>query len=298
MMQFAQWEEQNNRYLSVALRWIRSRLEAVAQQDSESACLQTEGLDKRKRTRQKKVKERLTAEEEAYVQALKEAESMGTPPALLVLRDRFNLSVFEMHILLLCIAMELDTRTANLCALAQGHPRYNYPTFALAMKLFEMPAWEVLSPERPLRYWRLLEVMNGGQSLVMSPLKADECIVHFVKGLNYMDERLAPFVIPMNSEEERGDGHQNQDREPMPSLSEEIATDLLLEWKSGSRPIINLLGPDPETKQEIARGAAHSIGYRLYRLPIEWLPAQIAEVEVVARLWQARNCFVKCGVVY
>lgn len=50
--------------------------------------------------------------------------------------------------------MELDSEIASLCAQANGNPQQTYPTFALAMRLFDDPAWDVLSPERPLRYWR------------------------------------------------------------------------------------------------------------------------------------------------
>ena len=297
MMQFNEWEEQNNQFLSVALSWLRARLEAVAQQDPESVLVQNEGFAASRNIRSKRKKERSTEEEQAYTRALEQAESMVPSPALLVLRDRFHLSAFETHVLFLCIAMELDTRTATLCAQAQGHPSYEYPTFALAMKLFEKPAWEVLSPERPLRYWRFLEVIQrGNQSLIMGPLKADECIVHFVKGLNYMDERLAPFVIPMELELGGQDDSPNRGDDAQHSLSQEITKDFVMEWETGRRPTVNLVGPDGETKQEMAETVARSLGHRMYRLPIEWLPQQIAEVESVARLWQRESLLLNVGL--
>ena len=48
--------------------------------------------------------------------------------------------------LLLCAAMELDTRIAALCARAQDDPAAAYPTFALALALLRRPAWDALSP--------------------------------------------------------------------------------------------------------------------------------------------------------
>ena len=86
------------------------------------------------------------------------AAEMDPPPALLMLAERFRLSRFEREVLLLCAAMELDTGIASLCNLAQGRTNCPYPTFALAMALFDEPVWEALSPERPLRYWRLIEI--------------------------------------------------------------------------------------------------------------------------------------------
>ena len=94
--------------------------------------------------------------------------------------------------------MELDTRTAGLCATAQDNTAGPYPTFALAFALFDDPVWEALSPERPLRYFRLLEINQpGAQPLMKSALRADERIVSYVKGLSYLDDRLAHLLTPV-----------------------------------------------------------------------------------------------------
>src|SRR6185312_14086007 len=94
-------------------------------------------------------------------------------------------------------SMELDTRIATLCARVQDDPNKPYPTFALALALFDSPSWDVLSPERPLRHWRLIEINQpGAQPLTISPVRADERIVNYVKGLDYLDDRLASFVAP------------------------------------------------------------------------------------------------------
>ena len=94
--------------------------------------------------------------------------------------------------------MELDTRIADLCASAQGNPLLAYPTFALALALFDEPEWDILSPQRPLRYWRLIEIHQpGAQPLTTSALSADERIVNYVKGFSYLDDRLASFIAPL-----------------------------------------------------------------------------------------------------
>ena len=59
------------------------------------------------------------------------------------------------------------------------------------------PAWDALSPQRPLRYWRLVEVyQEAAQPLVASALRADERIVNYIKGLNQLDDRLAHLLRP------------------------------------------------------------------------------------------------------
>src|SRR5262245_2423363 len=58
-------------------------------------------------------------------------ERNDIPPALIMLSRQLGLSKFEAHVLLLCVAMELDTRIAGLCARAQDDSQRGYPTFAL-----------------------------------------------------------------------------------------------------------------------------------------------------------------------
>ena len=114
---------------------------------------------------------------------LEAAEAVTPPPAMVLLSNSFGLSRFEKDILLLCASMELDTRIASLCADAQGNAQRSYPTFALAMTLFDDPAWSALSPEGPLRHWRLIEINQpGAQPLTTSALRADERIVNFLEG--------------------------------------------------------------------------------------------------------------------
>src|SRR5262245_44777594 len=121
----------------------------------------------------------------------------GPPSALEDLARRLGLSCFEREVLLLCVAMELDTGVASLCADAQGDAGGPYPTFALAFTLFDHPTWDALSPDGPLRAWRLIEVhQRGEEPLLSSPLRIDERILHHAKGLTCVDERLGPLLAP------------------------------------------------------------------------------------------------------
>jgi hypothetical protein len=214
-----------------------------------------------------------------------QAQAIDPPPALLILSQRLGLSRFEQETLLLCVGMELDTRIAGLCARAYGDPVRSYPTFALALALFEEPAWEALTPERPLRYWRLLEInQSGGQPLTASPLRADERIVSYVKGLNYLDDRLAPLLVPFDLPL-AGPGL-------LPASQAATAQMLAALAQAGAAtaaqraPIVQLLGADPLSKQLVAWHAMAQLGLQLLRLPVVNLPAHPADLETVARLWQ------------
>lgn len=218
-------------------------------------------------------------------QRLAAASTGDPPPALLMLARRLGLSDFERDILLLCIALELDTGTPERCAAAQGQAGRDYPTFALAMALFDAPAWEALSPERPLRHWRLIEINQPStRALTASALRADERIVNFVKGLNDIDDRVAPLLLPM----------------PVPTAaqlppSHRVAVDALRQALDApaaadrAHAAIVLRGADRASKRDVAGALAATLSMRLCRLPADALPAQPAELEMLARLWHRES---------
>src|SRR5258708_32233454 len=86
---------------------------------------------------------------------------MTPPPALEQLCAAFGLSPFERQVLLVRAGADLEGAFAGLCAAAPGDPARAYPTFSLALATFDEPHWSALSPEAPLRFWRLID---GGRS--------------------------------------------------------------------------------------------------------------------------------------
>jgi hypothetical protein len=210
---------------------------------------------------------------------------MDPPPALIILGRRLGLSRFEQEVLLLCAAMELDTGIASLCGCAQGDPNRSYPTFALALTLFDEPAWDVLSPERPLRYWRLIEINQpGGHPLSTSPLRADERIVNYIKGLNYLDDRLGPLLAPLDVPAAEAELPPSQQ-----SAAQTIVHHLKQIPTGQNLPAIQLLGADGPSKHLVAAHAARAFGLHVYRLPALLLPAQAAELETLSRLWHRES---------
>jgi len=251
------WLERNRAYLAAALSWIRLALERHGEPDPT-------------------VTDQQLLEAGAAVEAAADVEP---PPALALLGQRLGLSQFERHLLLLCLAMELDTRVPAQCARAQGDPQARYPTFALALALFD-GAWDVLSPERPLRYWRLIEVdQTGATPLTASPLRADQRIVDYLKGMNHLDERLTPLLAP------------GMPRDVGLPPSQQRIADVIVERQRQAAsmpelPVVQLLGEDSASKQLVAEHAAAALGLLLFRLPTSRLHSAAADVETFARLWE------------
>jgi hypothetical protein len=202
-------------------------------------------------------------------------------PALMLLAQRLGLTPFERDLLLLCIGMELDTRLPALCAQAQRDPTKPWPTFALAFAVLDQPSWDALSPERPLRYWRLIDIHQPGpQPLIGAALSADERVVNFVKGMNYLDDRLAPLLTALVLW-------------PLPpsqqAIAERVIDELRKQPAGGPLPAVQLLGGDSASKQALAQVVAASFAAQAYRLPAELLPAAIVEQETLVRLWQRES---------
>jgi hypothetical protein len=216
------------------------------------------------------------------------AQSQSDPPALIKLSQLLKLSPFERNVLLLCIAMELDVRIASLCAYAQGDPDKRYPTFSLALVLFDDPEWEMMSPKRPLRHWHLIEINQPASlPLTVSPLRADERIVNYVTGLNTIDDiddRLVLCLAPLE-----GDGKQTE----LPHSQRMVVQSIVHYWQETKLqsllPLIQLVGLDTSSKQLVAYNAAVMCSRYLFRIPLEMLPSQPAELETLARLWQRES---------
>lgn len=210
-----------------------------------------------------------------------------SPPALTSLAERLGLSPFEREIVLLGAAMELDTRVPGLCAAAQRDPNRPYPTWALALVLLDQPSWDALSPAHALRRWRLVEMDPAHPGpLTRAPLRVDERVVHYLKGLNEPDSRLGLTLVPF-------DAPHGQSPEDLGTEQRAAGETIHALWREGARegelPLVQLAGPDPEARQLIARYASSSAGLHAVRLPVDALPTASHDLDSLARLWQRES---------
>ena len=208
-------------------------------------------------------------------------------PALEILTRSFNLSPFERATLLLCAGMELDSSLANLCAAAQGGSNRNYPTFSLALAALPAPHWSALNPAAPLRRWRLIEIANQqGASLTTGSLTIDERILHFLTGLQYLDERLVGLFRAVHPPDDIAPSHA--------ARALQIAT----AWNRRGRqlPVINLCGADELSKRAVAASACGESGFGLYAVAADQIPANAQEGEGLIRLWERESVLMSSAM--
>jgi hypothetical protein len=222
--------------------------------------------------------EQITAE-------LSTAEIQEPPPALIILSRQFGLNPFERNILMLCAALELDGKTAALCAKAQPSSR-PYATFSLALQVFDDAEWDALSPQRPLRYWRLLEINQpGAEPLVTSALRADERIVSYlVEPQHVLDDRLLPFVTPLPAVDQQTHVLAASQQQLAHNLSQYLERQRAKNL-SPAQLTVQLNGPDIQAKLAIAQLALAENGLEPVQIALENLPTQTSELEYLLRLF-------------
>ena len=128
-----------------------------------------------------------------------------------------------------------------------------------------------------MRRWRLIEV-GAGSALVFSPLRIDERVLHYLLGVNYLDDRLlgivdrvqqAPAVTP------------SQDR-----LAERIAMLWSQQEHDGALPAVQLCGAETADKRGVGAAACRKLGCELCVVSGQNLPADPRELEALMRLWE------------
>jgi hypothetical protein len=185
---------------------------------------------------------------------------------------RFGMSKFDLDVLLLCAAAELNPEVPALCAAAQGDERLRYPTMHLLLTTLPGANWGALLPGAPLRYWKLLDVA-AGESLTTAQLRIEEPVLHALMGVPCLDERLQgllEIVVPPRV---------------LPASYRAQAERLLALWNDSQRSsIAHLQGSAVKGKRSLAAAACAAARLRLYALCVSQLPSAAPEREALMRL--------------
>ncbi|MFH0344339.1 MAG: ATP-binding protein [Chromatiales bacterium] len=239
-----------------------------------------------------RLKGRLCGEDQAAViTVLERARStMPAPAAIDHLAERFGLSRFERELLLLCAGVEMDAEIARRCAEAQGHPQRSHATFGLALAALEDPHWSALTPVRPLRRWRMIEI-DDRDGVTSGRLRIDERVLHYLAGVNYLDTRLQTLVRAQSPPRAMAESHRQIGNAALKVFVE----------NGTSNPVICLTGDDPQGQIDVAAQVATEAGLQICIMRAEDLQQSPTELDAFAVLWQREAVFsdlallVECG---
>lgn len=207
---------------------------------------------------------------------------LAGPTPLDVLCRACGLSSFERALLLLCAGVELDHEIETLCKELQGD---GAPTFSLALASLPAATWDALNPAAPLRHWHLIR-LEAGSTLATRRLHIEEYILHFILGLDAMDERLMDLFEPVDS---------SRFITPSQRVTAERISGL---WMNDPcEPIVALAGSSPTSLRAVAAHAAQRSGLRLYSVDARDLPDTCSEQIIAARLWQRHAALTSCALL-
>lgn len=202
------------------------------------------------------------------------------PPTLQTLCNNFSLSEFERDVILICAGVELDSGFASLIAVLQNKQQPASPTFGLILSLLPNAHWSALTPDAPLRRWRMIE-LGIGNGFTTSPLSIDERVLHYLTGVPQMDARLLGLVRPLCMSPN------------IPNSHNVIAERMVTAWsgdKLGTqRPVIQLCARNMEDIRAVAARACYQAGVELFAINARDIPDNAAERDALARLWERES---------
>ncbi|WP_036552019.1 ATP-binding protein [Neptunomonas japonica] len=292
MKQHPDWASINEQYLSAMLIWLRLVLQQAVHKTEPKSEAQVKSwsawFSRKKATQITLGHDHAPKDDEVDKahQAMVTLEANDPPPAMVLLSQALGLSTFDTQVLALCTAMELDTGIGELCAKAQNDRNKPYPTFALSFVLFDDPDWNVLTPQAPLRYWRLLEINQPGtQTLTSAALGADERIVNYIKGLSYLDDRLSSLLDGIDVQLNAGYALPLSQQEQV----EKVVAALQVSFGSNKIPVIELLGHDSASKRLVAERVSSALDVNLFSINLQSFPSSNGDFEAFRRLWERES---------
>lgn len=205
--------------------------------------------------------------------------SLIAPSALDVMRRAFALDDFEVDVLLLCAGFDLEESIRAVVLRAAGDVKQARPTFSLALSALSGGALSALLPASSLRRWELVQLVDE-QDLFGSALRIDEPILHFLVGLGVDPggRRVVPSPPPFAA--------------PVPSHAR-LVSKLASSWgrlaeaarTALEMPLVELSGPDLDSRRAVAAHLAAGLGFRLSRISSADLPPPGPELDLFVARW-------------
>jgi AAA+ superfamily predicted ATPase len=217
------------------------------------------------------------------------------------LKQTFDLSDFDLALIVIALAPELDLRYERLYAYLQDDVTRRRPTVDLALNLLCSSAptklWQRsrVAPEAPLIRHRLLHLLADPHQvqppLLACYLKPDEQLIRYLLGQEGLDSRLATFCELVGPRGERSS----------PLLDAKIQQALIalaLQAREANQPLhLYFHGPQGVGKRQAAEAIALKLDMRLLVADIATAIAAKTELESILPLL-LREAQFQDGVLY
>jgi AAA+ superfamily predicted ATPase len=220
--------------------------------------------------------DRLEAIHRKIHERAQESRNRGVELRLCTLAQRFRLSPFEIDVLLVSQAVELDLRYELLYAYLQDDVTKKRPSVDLALNLLtgsaqaRVAAMACFSANAPLRRHRLIEFIDDPSyphpPLLAKYLKIDSRVGQYLMGNDEPDSRLRGFVS-MDDTGESMDGLLVND-----DIRQRVATFIKNSSEEGG-VVVSMAGTYGVGRQSTAAAACSEKGFRLLVVDLESIMA-------------------------
>ncbi len=194
-------------------------------------------------------------------------EALDSAGPLATLASRFELEPFDVGLLVIVLAPELDLRYERLYAYLQDDITRRRPSLDLALELLSASPGEKLArrahlaPDAPLRAHGLLRPAADPHQvdppLLGHALVPDEAVVRHVLGEEGIDSRLAPFA-ELSSEDIGPEGSPLAESE-----AQALAALAARSREDGAGLVLSFHGPAGSGKRRAAAALAAALGCKL-----------------------------------
>ena len=199
---------------------------------------------------------------------------------LSLLKTEFQLSNFEIDLILLCAGCEIDPVINIICGEIRGNSSLNAPTLMLALAVLPEANFSILSPEKPLLSWQLI-TMEPHAILTQAPLKIDHRLLCYLLGEDTVDPKLQGYVRS---------GQSRRSPIPLAQSHQELVEQAIQSWSSQQSmqefPVLQLCGSDIQTSYQIAEAIAAEMGFNLQVITAKTLPQNIKELYHLRLIWE------------
>jgi hypothetical protein len=216
----------------------------------------------------------------------------GFQPAARQIQSLFSLTTFETELLVLAAGLEIDSSLRHAVAHVQNMTvRQPVPlTFSVSLALLADPHWDALAPQRPLRYWSLLDVDTSG-GFAHAAARIDERIMHYLTGVAAEDERLVGVA--------RFDDASTDARSA--TVTDDLAVSIGLALGAAPESLVMLPNAAAEAAlkragRALARRAFERTGLRTLWVDIAAMPGDARELIEMARRIDREAALAGAGV--
>jgi AAA+ superfamily predicted ATPase len=222
-------------------------------------------------------------------------------PHLAWLQRTFGLSPFDLDVILIALAPEVDLRYERLYAYLQDDVSRRRPSVDLVLNLLcstveaKFQGRTRFAPDAPLMRGRLLHLLpDGGMSrstLLAQYVQLDDSLVPLLMGQSYLDPRIAPRAHLSHPE-------AGLNEAPLPDSTRKALAALIAEAQAAARPVhFYFQGQHGVGQQRIAAAVATEIGAPLLSAELGLLTAPGTDFATLVRLL-FRQAHLQRAVLY